>query len=139
MLIAFVGVVFAGALAFGIIKLFHLPFGSVDSASYDASPKWVLLLVIIRAGFIEELFYRGYAIERLQSLTGSRILAAGIPLLVFAESHYRQGWAGIMIALLTGAVLTGVYVYKRNLWITITTHFLGDFIPNILVPLFVTK
>jgi len=44
-----------------------------------------------------------------------------------------------MIALLTGAVLTGVYVYKRNLWITITTHFLGDFIPNILVPLFVTK
>jgi membrane protease YdiL (CAAX protease family) len=99
----------------------------------------VLLLVIIRAGFIEELFYRGYAIERLQSLTGSRILAAGIPLLVFAASHYRQGWAGIMIALLTGAVLTGVYVYKRNLWITITTHFLGDFIPNILVPLFVTK
>ena len=138
-LIAFVGVVFAGALAFGIIKLFHLPFGSVDSASYDALPKWVLLLVIIRAGFIEELFYRGYAIERLQSLTGSRILAAGIPLLVFAASHYRQGWAGIMIALLTGAVVTGVYVYKRNLWITITTHFLGDFIPNILVPLFVTK
>jgi membrane protease YdiL (CAAX protease family) len=41
--------------------------------------------------------------------------------------------------MLTGAVLTGVYVYKRNLCITITVHFLGDFIPNILVPLFAAK
>jgi len=45
----------------------------------------------------------------------------------------------VFIAMLTGAVLTGVYVYKRNLWITITVHFLGDFIPNIIVPLFAAK
>ena len=138
-LITFAGVALAIALAFGFIKLFGLPVGNVDSKAYDALPTWVLLVIIIRAGFVEELFCRGYAIERLQSLTGSQILAAGIPLSVFAVSHYRQGWAGIIIALLTGAVLTGVYVYKRNLWITITTHFLGDVIPNILVPLFVTK
>jgi membrane protease YdiL (CAAX protease family) len=102
-------------------------------------PTWVMLVVIIRAGFVEELFYRGYAIERLQSLTGSRIFAAGISLLIFAVAHYRQGRAGIIIALLIGAVLAGVYLYKRNLWITIVVHFLGDFIPNILVPLFASK
>jgi CAAX protease family protein len=137
--ITLVGVVLAGALAFGIIKLFKLPVGSSDSQAFDALPKWVMLVVIIRAGFVEELFYRGYAIERLQSLTGSRIFAAGIPLLIFAVAHYRQGRAGIIIALLIGAVLTGVYLYKRNLWITIVVHFLGDFIPNILVPLFASK
>ena len=138
-LITFVGVALASALAFGVIKLFNLPLGSADSASYDKLPTWVLSLVILRAGFVEELFYRGYTIERLQSLTGSRILSVGIPLLAFAVFHYRQGWAGITIAFLTGAVLTGVYVCKRNLWITITVHFLGDLIPNILVPLFVTQ
>jgi membrane protease YdiL (CAAX protease family) len=138
-LITFAGVVVALSVAFGFIKLFKLPVGSSDSAAWDALPTWVLLVVIIRAGFVEELFYRGYAIERLQSLTGNLTFAAGIPLLIFAVSHYRQGWAGIIIALLTGAVLTGVYVCKRNLWITITVHFIGDFIPNILVPLFAAK
>jgi uncharacterized protein len=138
-LITFVGVALAIALAFGFIKLFSLPLGNVDSKAYDALPTWVLLVVIIRAGFVEELFCRGYAIERLQSITGSLIFAAGIPLVIFAVSHYRQGQAGIIIAMLTGAVLTGVYVYKRNLWITITVHFLGDFIPNIVLPLFASK
>jgi membrane protease YdiL (CAAX protease family) len=138
-LITMLGIALAIALAFGVIKLFELPLGSVDSSAYDALPIWVLLFVIIRAGFIEELFYRGYAIERLESLTGNRFVYAGVPLVLFAVFHYRQGWTGIMIALLTGAVLTGIYLYKRNLSITITTHFLGDFIPNILLPLLVTE
>jgi CAAX protease family protein len=135
-LITFGGVVAAAALAFGIAALFHWPVGSADSNSYDALPGWVLLLVILRAGFVEEFCYRGYAIERLQALTGSRFVAIGLPLFVFAIAHYKQGWAGITIALFTGAVLSGIYLFKRNLWITICVHFIGDFIPNIVVPLF---
>src|SRR5262245_39485791 len=135
--VTFVGVLVALAMAFALIKLFHLPVGSMDSQALAALPKWVLLVAIIRAGFIEELFCRGYAIERLQSLTGSLILAAGIPLFIFAVLHYRQGWAGIIVALLTGAVLTAVYIYKRNLWVTITVHFVVDFI--LLVPLLAGK
>ena len=138
-LITFIGVAVALALSFGIIKLFGWRFGGSDSASWDALPVWVLVIVIIRAGFVEELFYRGYAIERLHALTGSMFIAIALPLILFAVFHYRQGWAGITIALLTGAVLTAVYVYKRNLWTTITVHFLGDFIPNILLPLFVAE
>jgi uncharacterized protein len=60
-----------------------------------------------------------------------------VPLFIFAVLHYRQGWAGIIVALLTGAVLTAVYIYKRNLWVTITVHFVVDFI--LLVPLLATK
>jgi len=135
--VTFVAVLVAVAMASALIKLFHLPGGSMDSQALAALPKWVLLVAIIRAGFIEELFCRGYAIERLQSLTGSLILAAGIPLFIFAVLHYRQGWAGIIVALLTGAVLTAVYIYKRNLWVTITVHFVVDFI--LLVPLLAAK
>ena len=135
-LITSVGVILAFALAFGIINICGWSFGSSGSSAFDALPAWVLLVVVVRAGFIEELFYRGYAIERLQLLTGNRFLSALLPLLLFALFHYRQGPAGITIALLSGAVMTVVYVYRRNLWITITTHFLADFIPNIVVPLF---
>lgn len=136
-LITFVLVVAAAASAFGVIALFKWPFGqSADARSYEALPKWVMTLVIVRAGFVEELYYRGYLMERLQTLTGSKYVAFALPLVVFAVFHYRQGWAGITIALFTGAVLAGVYFYKRNLWITVITHFLGDFIPNILLPLF---
>jgi len=138
-LITIVLVIIAGALAFGVIKMFGWPIGRKGPLSYDLLPTWALAIVILRAGFIEELYYRGYLIERLQTLTGSRFVAAGLSLFVFAICHYEQGWAGITIALLTGAVLTGVYMYKRNLWITFITHFLVDFIPNILVPLFVTN
>lgn len=138
-LITILGVAFSIAVAFGLIKLLKLSVGSSDSAKYELLPLWVLMLAIGRAGFIEEFFYRGYAIERLQCLTGSRVIAAAIPLLLFAIFHYRQGWAGIIIAILTGAVLTGVYLFKRNLWITITAHFLVDFIPNIILPLFLSK
>jgi CAAX protease family protein len=135
MLITIVGVVLAMAAAFGLIHLFGWSFGESDATSSHAVPLWLTLLIVIRAGFVEELFYRGYAIERLESFTGSRLIAAGLPLLIFATFHYRQGRAGILIALLIGAVVTAVYMYKRNLWVTITTHFLVDFVPNVLVPL----
>jgi hypothetical protein len=43
-LIAFVGVAVAIALAFGFIKLFSLPLGNVDAKAYGALPTWVLLV-----------------------------------------------------------------------------------------------
>ncbi len=118
-------------LALGLIKLTGLRLGSADAAKFDQLPVWVMVLVVLRAGILEEFFYRGYAIDRLHRLTGSRPFAIAVPLLLFALFHYRQGWAGIIIAFTTGAVLTAVYLYKRNLWIGIIAHFLVDFIPNI--------
>jgi membrane protease YdiL (CAAX protease family) len=132
-------VVPALALAFGLIKLLALPFGSPDAAAFEKLPPLVILLVIARAGFIEEFCYRGYAIDRLQRLTGNRLFSWSFPLLLFALAHYRQGWAGILIAFLTGAVLTAVFLRKRNLWVNIVAHFLVDFLPNLLLPLFTAK
>jgi membrane protease YdiL (CAAX protease family) len=93
------------------------------------------LLTVIRAGIAEEVFYRGYAIERIQALTGSKWLAALIPLACFAAFHYRHGWPGIALALVLGGILTAFYLWKRNLVAAIFAHFLIDFIPNVLLPL----
>lgn len=96
---------------------------------------WVALLTVFRAGIAEEIFYRGFALERLESLSGSKWLAASVVIIVFAAFHYRQGPAGIFIALVLGAILTGFYLWKRDLLAAIVAHFLVDFIPNIALPL----
>jgi membrane protease YdiL (CAAX protease family) len=95
----------------------------------------VTSLTVLRAGISEEVMYRGYAIERLQSLTGSKWIAAGIALVLFAAFHFRQGWAGMLIALVLGAVLTAFYLWKRDLVANIIAHFTVDFVPNVLLPL----
>ena len=93
----------------------------------------VTTLAVIRAGISEEVLYRGYAIERLQALTGSRWIAAGISLILFAAFHFRQGFAGVVLAFILGAILTAFYLWKRNLVANMVGHFLVDFIPNVLL------
>jgi membrane protease YdiL (CAAX protease family) len=90
---------------------------------------------MLRAGVAEEIFYRGFAIERLQSLTGSKLLAALVPLTIFAVSHYRQGLGGIVAVFVLGGILTAFYMRFRDLLANITAHFLGDFVLNVMLPL----
>jgi len=122
------------AASLGLLGLLGLSYGGGDSGR-AVVPVGVTLLVFLRAGIAEEIFYRGYAIERLEALTGSRIVAVLLPLACFALFHLRQGIAGVLIALILGAIMTGFYLWKRNLAANIIAHFLIDFVPNILLPL----
>lgn len=115
-----------------VLPLIGLTYGS---SSGPALPIGVSLLLYARAGIAEEVFYRGYAIERIEALTGNRAMAAAVPLLIFAGSHFTQGPAGILITFVLGAIATAVYLWKRNLLILIIAHFMVDFIPNVLLPL----
>ena len=117
--------------ALALFSVFSISYGE-GSGIARAWP--LVLLTVIRAGVVEELFYRGFAIERLQSITGSKWIAAGISLAAFAAFHFRQGAAGMLLALLLGAVLTSFYLWKRDLLAAMIAHFLVDFIPNILLP-----
>jgi membrane protease YdiL (CAAX protease family) len=108
---------------------------SYGSSSGPAVPLGVSLLLYARAGIAEEVFYRGYAIERIEALSGSRAIAASIPLLIFAGGHFSQGVAGILITFVIGAIATAIYLWRRNLVILIIAHFMVDFIPNVLIPL----
>ena len=94
---------------------------------------WVTALAVVRAGISEEVMYRGFAVERLQSITGSKSFAAGISLILFAAFHFRQGFAGVALAFVLGAILTAFYLWKRDLIANMFGHFLVDFIPNVLL------
>jgi membrane protease YdiL (CAAX protease family) len=95
-------------------------------------PLWLVILVVLRAGIVEELFYRGYAIERLQRLGLNRYLAGLIPLLVFGFAHGVDGWANIVMALALGAILTAIYLWRRDLVANMIGHFMVDFIALML-------
>ena len=123
---------FAAALA--CLAIYHalgIHYGEGQALSRSLP---VTSLAVMRAGISEEVLYRGYAIERLQSLTGSKWIAAGISLVLFAAFHFRQGLPGVVIAFVLGAVLTGFYLWKRDLISNIFAHFLVDFVPNVLLP-----
>jgi membrane protease YdiL (CAAX protease family) len=118
-------------VAIGVMQLLDLH--QDPSGARIAPSLWVATLVVIRAGIAEEICYRGYAMTRIESLTGSRWIAAAIPLGLFAAFHFRLGAAGMLIALILGAILTGFFMWRRNLIANMFAHFLIDFVPNVLL------
>jgi membrane protease YdiL (CAAX protease family) len=109
---------------------------SENAEAFGKLPIWLVSLICVRAGFAEELFFRGYAIERLQAFGLNRYWAAAIPLVVFAVGHWTGGWANIVIALALGAILSASYLWRRDLIMNMIAHFLVDFVPNVLPRLF---
>ena len=100
--------------------------GGETGAALAKLPIWLAFLVVLRAGVVEELFYRGYAIERLQLLGLNRYWAGVIPLLIFGFGHVTNGWANVVLALALGALLTGYYLWRRDLVANMIGHFLID-------------
>jgi uncharacterized protein len=92
-----------------------------------ALPAWFRVMLILRAAAFEELFYRGFVIERLTDLTGLRWLAAVISVTAFTLAHLEYwGWAHLLIAGFAGCLLTGLYIWRRDLACNMIAHLLTD-------------
>jgi len=118
-------------VAIVIIKLTHYNGGKAGQA-LDRLPVWLVTLIVVRAGVVEELCYRGYSMERLREVTGSRWIAVVLPLMIFGVGHWTGGWSNIVIALALGAVLAGAFVLRRDLVSNMFAHFLVDFASNVV-------
>jgi membrane protease YdiL (CAAX protease family) len=92
-----------------------------------ALPLWFRLFVGATSGAIEEFLYRGYAIERLGALTGSRGVGAGLATLGFALAHV-PAW-GLGFALIAdlpfGILMTAFYLWRRDLLANMLAHSAG--------------
>ncbi|MBX2929783.1 MAG: CPBP family intramembrane metalloprotease [Saprospiraceae bacterium] len=125
------------AILVGIFISQQLGWSFGESKAFDALSLWTITLVVIRAGVAEEVFMRGYLLERLTTISGSKWIAGALSLIPFALFHYQgQGWAGVLISFNAGLVLTIFYFWKRDLKANIIAHFLIDFIPNVVVEWF---
>jgi len=90
-------------------------------------PVWLKAMMVIRAGVIEETFFRAYAMSRLQQLTGNKYIAFIVPLVLFSAGHYSYGTVNhILGALVLGIVLATFYSRTRNLLANIIGHTLFD-------------
>src|SRR6185312_13574777 len=69
--------------------------------------------LVLTAGICEEFIYRGFAIEELGALAGSRWLAALVSLIFFTLPHARlYGFSSALIlpAMLMHAIVDGIFV-----------------------------
>ncbi len=134
-LIGIVPVGVALAILLFIFSKVGISFGQgSDVGRYKNVSLWVMSFMVLRAGIVEEICYRGYIIERLQKISGNWIVYFLIPLILFGVFHYRQGIGGIIISFVAGAILAILYLKRRDLKANMITHFLVDFIPNVLIP-----
>lgn len=125
---AFAAAIIAGLAVLCLLVLPALHLGEDQAVgALTAAPAWWLAISVVRAGVSEEVLFRGYPIERLLSLTGSRGVAALLPLALFALAHVGSwGWTHIIVAAFGGAMLTWLYFWKRNLWVNIVAHIVVD-------------
>ncbi len=131
LVIAVVSTAVVGGLAY-LTGYGHGP----GSAAFEKLPLWLITLIVFRAGVVEELFYRGYAIERLQMIGLGRFCSVTIPLVIFSLGHWSGGAANMLIALAAGAILAGFYLWRRDLVANMIGHGLVDFVANVLPRLF---
>jgi membrane protease YdiL (CAAX protease family) len=123
--------VILGAVGVVVASLVHFKGGEMGEV-LSKLPIWLVTLVVVRAGVAEELFYRGYAIERLQSFGLNRYVAGAIPLIIFSLGHLANGWGNVAIAFALGVVLTAFYLWRRDLVANMIGHFMVDFLSVVL-------
>jgi len=86
-----------------------------------------IVLMVVGAGFGEEMQFRGFLFERLGTLLGSGPRAKTAILLasavLFGLKHYPgQGWPGVEQAMMTGLVFGAIVARTGRLWTAMCMH-----------------
>ncbi len=104
--------------------------GSSDAHEFKLISQWpwpLMIAAAASAGIYEEIWARGYAVERLETLTRSTIAAAAIALTLDLGAHVPF-W-GFRYAILIAPcqiVLLGLYLWRRRLMPCVVAHILWD-------------
>jgi uncharacterized protein len=132
------------SVAFGLISAFVMVGGSViiylvafpalglqanegGLQVLQSMPLWFQTALIVRAAVFEEIYYRGFAIERLMEISGFRWIASLISLAAFTLAHLSYwGWASLIAVAFEGAILTSLYLFRRDLTSNMIAHFVAN-------------
>ena len=97
----------------------------------------LLFGLFLTGTFVEEIFYRGYIIERMTELTGRRWLAGTISWLTFTLVHIRFfGLGPTLEVAVIAAVLVLLYTRTKSIWPAIIVHGINDIFGFLVGPLF---
>jgi hypothetical protein len=114
------------------VSPFRSLIGNVPELVYWLAITWSF------AAFGEEMFYRGYLLNRAADLFGPTklawVIAAALSSVVFALSHGYQGAAGMIDIAFSALIPVVAYLASgKNLWIPIILHGTGDTLGFILI------
>lgn len=84
-------------------------------------------LLAINAGISEELFFRLLLPILIFIVFKNALLAVSLSTLVFGAAHYYQGWGGVLLTTILGAILSLVYLATGYIWIAMLIHTFIDF------------
>lgn len=103
-------------------------FGTADVDARVATlarlPIWFRCVMALTGGAIEEALYRGYATDRLVTLTGSRWIGGGVAALGFGLAHI-PAWGSVFALaadLPMGVMMTVAYIWRRDLVANTLAH-----------------
>lgn len=129
-----VGVVFGVAFKF-LMKMIAMPLLGADPINHayhflaGNGPAALALVpeLIIKAGFGEEILFRGYLFERFGKLIGrgtaARVATVVITSVFFGVLHYHdQGLAGAQQATIVGLVFGTVFAWSGRIWLLVIAH-----------------
>lgn len=121
-------VAFAGMAFIYVVLLPHIdPSYATKTSNLQSLSLALKIAIVLRAAIFEEVFYRGFMIERLNAIFGSRTAAAALSWAAFTAAHLGYwGWGSILLAGFGGAVLTGLYLWRRDLVSNVIAHGLTD-------------
>jgi len=104
-------------------------------AQLAQTPIPLRVAIVITAGITEEILFRGYPIERLTEITGSIGWGAGISYMAFVLLHIPfWGLGGTIQIGVWSLIVTGLYIWRRNLLACMLMHILNDAYAFILLP-----
>jgi len=119
-----------GILYLRVLPALHLEDHVADSANAAellATPFWWRLVSTLRAAVAEEILFRGYALQRIEDLSGSKAAALLISCAVFTAEHLPAWGASHAIIVAVAALAFSLaYLWRRNLWVCIIAHFMVD-------------
>jgi membrane protease YdiL (CAAX protease family) len=132
------GVVFGVALKFAMKSIVMPLLGAPPVngpfhflAHNPAEIPWMLYVIVIGAGFGEEMIFRGWAFERFRKLLGSAGWAKVVAILItsawFGQQHYGlQGLVGVQNATIVGLIFGSVFAVTRRLYLLMIAHVAFD-------------
>ena len=96
-------------------------------AMYASLPKWLDWSALVANGIAEEVGFRGYAIERIEELTGSTLLSASLPFIVNVLVHAPVwGFHGMLAKAPVLLLFVVLYLWRRSVPACVLAHVLID-------------
>ena len=119
-----------------------LQMGTFDTGlgKLSAFPTWYLVITVVVVASSEELLYRAYAVERLATMTGSYWTAGVLSVMAFGVAHVPLwGWGPALTTFVSGAIVTLVYLWRRDVVMLIIAHVVTDLYGIVIAPSLTTQ